>query len=147
MRYSYLTGDEIPVEDFDDPKNLLENYALTILGKIILLEERQSGRMSGLRIFCRLDVGVFRDQATGEHCFFVNEVTRTHTAALFQEFLSHQMADPVFSHLSDLLHMVALRNCFLVHLPYLSCHLFILFYFIYQSILSACGERKRVRRA
>ena len=73
------------MEAFDDPKNLFEHYALTILGKILLLEERQTGRMSGLRMFCRLDVSVFREQATGKHSFFVNEITRAHSTGLFQE--------------------------------------------------------------
>jgi hypothetical protein len=64
-------------------------------------------RMSGLRVFCRLDVSVYREKATGKHSFFVNEVTRTHGSGLFQHWTDHQMADPFFVHLMHVLHLVA----------------------------------------
>jgi len=100
------------MEEFDDPKKTLEHYVLTILGKIILLEERQTRRMSSLRVFCRLDVSVFRERSTGNHSFFVNEVTRTHGAGLFQFWSDHDNVDTFFQHLKDVLHLVASRKLF-----------------------------------
>jgi hypothetical protein len=113
MRYSHLTADDISMEDFDDPKNMFEHYALMILGKTILLEERVTGRMSGLRVFCRLDISVFRERETGKHSFFVNEITRSHGTALFVEWITHGLTDPFFHHLSDILHLVAAQKLFL----------------------------------
>ena len=102
------------MEDFEDPKNLLEQYALTILGRVIALEERRTKRMSGLRIFVRLDVSVFRERETGSYRFFVNEITRTHGTCLFQEWVSHDQSDFVFQDLCHILHLVASEKLFLV---------------------------------
>jgi hypothetical protein len=102
------------MEDFEDPHNLLEHYALTILGRIIALEERRSERMSGLRIFVRLDVSVFRERDTGRCRFFVNEITRTHGTGLFQEWLDRDQADFLFQELCEVLHLVASQRLFLV---------------------------------
>lgn len=113
-RYSVLTGEQVPLEDFDDPTKLLEHYALTMLGKIIFLEEKETKRWSGLRAFCRLDVSVFREKDSGKHNFFVNEITRSHTCGLFQAWVRPGMADPLFSHLCDVLHLVAANKMFLL---------------------------------
>lgn len=95
------------MEEFDEPNNLIEQYALTILGRVIALEEKQTRRMSGLRVFCRLDVSVFRERETGGYRFFVNEITRTHGAGLFQEWVGHEQADYFFEHLARVLGQVA----------------------------------------
>jgi hypothetical protein len=113
-RYSVLTAEEVPLEDFDDPTKLIEHYALTMLGKIILLEEKETKRWSGLRAFCRLDVSVFREKVSGKHNFFVNEITRSHTCGLFQDYVQHGLADPLFSHLCNVLHHVAANKYFLL---------------------------------
>lgn len=112
--YTYLTAeDDVGMEDFDDPQNLFEPYVLKMLGNIILLEEKRTGRMSGLRIFCRLDVSVFREQETGKHSFFVNEITGSHGAALFESWITHSMADSLFRHMSNILHLVGSKKLYL----------------------------------
>jgi hypothetical protein len=101
------------MEEFDDQQKLIESYALTILGKVILLEEKKTGRMSGLRVFCRLDVSIFREQATGSYSFFVNEITRTHGSGLFHGWIVHEQGDFLFEHLSEVLHLVAAQKLYL----------------------------------
>jgi hypothetical protein len=112
-RYTELTAEDVPMEEFDDIKNLLEHYALTMLGRLITLEEREMGRMSGLRVFVRLDVSVFRESRTGAYRFFVNEITRGHGAGLFQEWVSHEKADFLFQHLAEVFHLVASNKLYL----------------------------------
>ena len=99
--------------DFDDKGSLFEVYILSMLGKIILQEERQTGRMSGLRIFCRLDVSVCRDRATGEHSFFINEIMRTQGAALFQGWDIKNRLDLLFMHMENILHLVASQKLYI----------------------------------
>ena len=56
---------------------------------LVELEESKNGRRSGLRVFCRLDVGVFEDAekekegGRREVCYVVNKVTRSHGCGLF----------------------------------------------------------------
>jgi hypothetical protein len=98
--------------DFDE-ENLFEYYVLRMLGKIILEEERQMGRMSGLRIFCRLDVSVYLDKAGGKHSFFVSEITRSHGAALFEAWDTRGLFDLFFTHMAQILYLVSSERLYL----------------------------------
>jgi hypothetical protein len=112
--YTVLTAEDVvTVEDFDDPTKLFEFYVLNMLSKIILLEEKRIGRMSGLRLFCRLDVSIFREGETGKHQFFINEITRTHGAGLFHQYMTHDQMDIFVNHLSDVLHLVSSQKLYL----------------------------------
>jgi hypothetical protein len=78
-----------------------------MLSRIILLEERKTGRMSGLRIFVRLDTSVYLEKKTGNHKYFINEITRTHGAALFPRCVGHLKLDLFFTHMSKTLYHIA----------------------------------------
>jgi len=82
-----------------------------MLGKLILAEERGSGKFSSLRIFCRMDVSVFRD-CSGDvdlgsdsgFKYVVNEVNRTPNTCLYYVANKPEgAADMMFAHLSKIL--------------------------------------------
>jgi hypothetical protein len=101
------------MEDFDIDGQQMDHYILNIFGRVILLEERKTGRMSGMRIFCRMDVSIYRHLGTGKHQFFINEITRTHGAALFSYWETKQRLDGFFfTHLSKTLHQVVSQKIF-----------------------------------
>jgi hypothetical protein len=82
-----------------------------MLGKLILAEERCSGRFSALRIFCRIDVSVFRDcsgdvdlDSDSGFKYVVNEVDRTLNTCLYYAMNKPGgAADMMFVHLSKIL--------------------------------------------
>lgn len=59
----------------------LDQYVKYTLDQLIFQEEERGG-MSGLRIFCCIDVSVYQDEE-GDWMYYVNEVDRTHNASLF----------------------------------------------------------------
>ena len=106
--YTYFTTDpEIDYTEFDDPKSNLDVFALEILARVILLEERRLRRWSGLRVFCRLDVSIYREQEGGLHHYFVNEITRTHGAGLFSLWDTNIRLNGFFNHMSQVLHHIS----------------------------------------
>ena len=106
--YTYFTTDpEIDYTEFDDPKSNLDVFALKILARVILLEERRLRRWSGLRVFCRLDVSIYREQEGGLHHYFVNEITRTHGAGLFSLWDTNIQLNGFFNHMSQVLHHIS----------------------------------------
>lgn len=70
------------MEDGRNGLNELIKFAETTLHHLIDLEETQMRRKSGLRVFCRLDIGVIRLN-DGSFDYWVNEVDRTSNASLF----------------------------------------------------------------
>ncbi len=95
-----------------DPTEFLENtfheFVLSMVGKLVLAEERQYQRFSGLRIFARFDVSVYHDTESRKYEYVVNEVTRGHTAHLFPGRDSEMgLSDHFISHLTKLLHYAA----------------------------------------
>ena len=91
----------------------LDIYALKMLGRVIALEERRTGRMSGLRVFSRMDISIYRERVTGDHHYFVNEITRTHGAALFQQWDSSHRLNLLFTHMSNTLHYISHSKLYL----------------------------------
>jgi hypothetical protein len=98
---------EIDLTELDVRDSSLDDFALRILSKVILLEERRTQRKSGLRVFCRLDVSIYRKTESGEHCYFVNEITRTHGAGLFPQYDSNNIRNHLFTHISNTLHHIS----------------------------------------
>lgn len=105
--------------DFDNVDSSLEKYALDILGRVIALEEKKFGRMSALRVFCRLDVSIYLEK-NGDHKYFVNEITRTHGAGLFPQWDSNQKLDLLFIQMSNTLHYISSEKLYLVDPPSLA---------------------------
>jgi hypothetical protein len=59
----------------------LEDFAVKTLMALVMVEERQLRFATGLRLFCRMDVGVLRTpDGLG---YWVNEIDRTQNASLF----------------------------------------------------------------
>lgn len=111
MAHTYLTCDPQDTGspfDFDDPTKSFEFFALSMLARLIVTEECQfdNEKFSGLRIFCRLDISVFREQNTGKYQFFVDEVTRTHGAGLFKRWDTIRNTDFGFQGMEEVLHFV-----------------------------------------
>ncbi|KAF8870295.1 hypothetical protein BD779DRAFT_1479055 [Infundibulicybe gibba] len=62
----------------------LDHFVMWTVERLLKIEERGNEgieRMSGLRVFCRMDISVF--QQSGEWWYYVNEIDRTHNASLF----------------------------------------------------------------
>jgi hypothetical protein len=103
----------IDLTELDNSDYDLNFFALRILNRVISLEEKRSGRMSGLRVFCRLDVSIFMEKDGMTHRYFVNEITRAHTAALFPQWDSNQRLDLFFSHMARTLHYISKSKLYL----------------------------------
>lgn len=86
--------------------------ALQTLAQVIALEERRMQRMSGLRVFCRLDLSIYRHTESGKHEYFVNEITRTHGAALFPGWDSNNRLNFMFTHMSNILHFLSFKQLY-----------------------------------
>lgn len=76
------------------------HYVLDYLARLIGLEEEQLGRdgrthLSGLRVFVRLDISLYRDHGDGKLHYMVNEVTRGHASALLIPYTQEIMPDSV----------------------------------------------------
>jgi hypothetical protein len=69
-------------KEVKDGKNKLYKFVLDTLAQLIQLEEQQMGSKTGLRMFCRLDIGVFQHEEKG-YVYWVNEVHRTSNSTLF----------------------------------------------------------------
>ena len=103
---------EVHLAEFDDnTESTIENFALDILARVIALEERRMGRMSGLRVFCRLDVSIYRER-NRVHKYFVNEITRAHGAGLFPQWDSNKRLDFFFVLMSNLLHYITSQKLY-----------------------------------
>jgi hypothetical protein len=101
------------MSSFDNDEDTMEYYILNIFARVIRLEEIQFEKMSGMRLWCRMDVSVYREKETGKHQFFVNEITRSHTAALFPRWDSSDLLDRFFYRsLARSLHHVAALKLF-----------------------------------
>jgi hypothetical protein len=112
QRYSYFPADsEVNLTDFDKLDSIIEHFALNMLARVIALEEKRMGKMSGLRVFCRLDVSIYRD-GRGEYNYFVNEITRTHGAGLFPQWDSNNKLDLLLSNMSNTLHDICSQKLF-----------------------------------
>ena len=74
---------EIPYVSPADLDNDLHIFVLNVLASLITQEESRGIKTSGLKVFARLDISVFRRVDKGKLSYMVNEVTRGHTASLF----------------------------------------------------------------
>ena len=96
------------VDPADFAGSTFHEFVLNMTGKMVLAEERQYQRFSGLRIFARMDVSVYRDTRSGTYKYFVGEVTRGHTTHLFHGCDSEvDHSDHFISVLSNILHYTA----------------------------------------
>ena len=98
---------EIDLTELDDNASNLEIFALQILARVVLLEEKRFMRVSSMRVFCRMDISIFCKQDNGRHYYFVNEITWTHSAALFPQWDTNSRLNNLFSHISNILHYLA----------------------------------------
>jgi len=78
-----------------------------MLSKLIIEEERTNKFRSGLRIFNRFDVSVFKVRDTGKVVYMMNEITRSHFTGLFQAWDSQGYMDVMFQELERILHLRA----------------------------------------
>ena len=79
-----LDGNSQPHPSAFDNDSSFEMFALKMLGKLILAEEHESGQLSSLRIFARLDISIYRDNSRNQSRFqyVLSEVNRTLSTAL-----------------------------------------------------------------
>lgn len=89
------------------PEDIFEIYLLKMLSKLIIEEERTNKFRSGLRIFNRFDVSVFKVRDTGKVVYMMNEITRSHFTGLFQAWDSQGYMDVMFQELERILHLRA----------------------------------------
>ena len=84
--YSVMMGEGGP-RVIEEEEGGFVRFVEETVKRLVELEERKNGRKSGLRVFCRLDVGVFEDvekeKEGWEVCYIVNKVTRSHGCELF----------------------------------------------------------------
>jgi len=98
-------------------KKSLPQFVLDMIGKMVLAEEKSYGVVSGLRIFGRCDVSIFRNVATGRYEYVVSKVTRSYSTCLFTPWCDPEgAADVMISRLLRVLHRVA-RVRFLSQAP------------------------------
>lgn len=109
-RKVFLTGD--PSVDPLLYNGEFQIYVLEMMGKLVLMEEKTTQRMSGMRIFCRLDVSVYCDRLTREYRYYCNEVTRAHVGALFASWDEHERLEIIYTQLSRILHMCTSHGVF-----------------------------------
>ena len=91
-----------------------------MLGKLILAEERTSGKLSSLRIFTRLDISVYRDVSRDGSGFqyVLSEVNRNLSTCLYFNWAKPSgMRDAMLLHHSKLLWHVARYKCLLKEPP------------------------------
>jgi hypothetical protein len=109
----FQIDEQVELPDFDIEESNFNIYVLQMLSRIIQLEERKMGRMSGLRIFVRLDVSIYLEKKTGKHKYFVNEITRSHGAALFSKWDSKGQLHQLYTHMSKTLQIIASQKFYL----------------------------------
>jgi hypothetical protein len=102
---TWLTAPEISPLEIDSD-NCFEKYALEMLGKLVAADEFRIKRRSQLRIFCRLDVGVFKSQGTEKFQYMVNEITPCHTTALFAAWDQSNRMEVFFQEMAKVLHFL-----------------------------------------
>ncbi len=66
-----------------DLDNDLHNFVLNVAASLITQEESRGIKISGLKVFARLDIAVYRRVDDSKLTYMVNEVTRGHAASLF----------------------------------------------------------------
>ena len=111
--YTFFTSEaDVDISKFDVDVDQMDYYILNIFSRVIRQEERMTGRMSGLRIFCRVDASIYRHAGAKEHHFFVNEITRTHGAGLFPSWDTNNRLDFLFVRMAKVLHYVAQEKIF-----------------------------------
>jgi hypothetical protein len=94
-----------------DPDNGYEKFVLDMMGKMVLAEEHQYGMVSGLRVFARWDVSVFRNVDSCKYEYFVSEITRSWSTCLFQPEASPTgMGNLMLLHLAKLLHHLSVTK-------------------------------------
>jgi hypothetical protein len=103
---------EIDLTQLENTNSNLDYFTLRILARVIALEERRTGRMSGLRVFCRMDISIYRATERGDHQYYVNEITRTHGGALFPKFDSNKRLNNLFNHMSNILHHISMMKLY-----------------------------------
>ncbi len=103
---TWLTAPELSPLEIDSD-NCFQKYALEMLGKLVVADEFRSKRRSQLRIFCRLDVGVFKSQNTGKFQYMVNEITPCHTTGLFMAWDQIGRMEIFFQEMAKILHFLA----------------------------------------
>ncbi|TFK65354.1 hypothetical protein BDN72DRAFT_900751 [Pluteus cervinus] len=74
-------------KDAIDARRHFDRFVQSIVHGLVEIEERkaQKPNSSSLRIFCRVDVSVYKDPV-GEYQYFVNEIERSHTTILFSSY-------------------------------------------------------------
>jgi hypothetical protein len=85
------------------------DYILPLLYQLIVAEEHITKRRSGLRVFVRMDISVF--QTKGKFSYVVNELTRSHQATLFTEYVGGK-ADFAFQDMTKVLHFITFDDKF-----------------------------------
>jgi hypothetical protein len=70
------------LDELQEGHRVFTEFIHNQLRALIVKEESVTNRMSSYRIFCRLDVGVFKDR-DGTYHFMVNEAERSISTYLF----------------------------------------------------------------
>ena len=99
----------------DDPepahfvlRESFEKFVLDMVGSLILAEEKMLGIVSGLRIFGRCDVSIYRDVSAGKYKYVMSEITRSYSTCLFEPSCDPTgIADVMIARLLHVLQRVA----------------------------------------
>jgi hypothetical protein len=78
--------------------NDFEKYILSMIGQLILASEYHSKMFSGLRIFCRMDASIYRQE--DQIYFFINEFDHSTNTGLFSSADSSEQLESSFVTLS-----------------------------------------------
>jgi len=92
-----------------EPEHSFEHFAMQMLSKLVPAEEYMTGRRSGLRVFCRLDVSVYKDSRDKSMKFLLDNIARSQTTGLFLEWAKTSRRGVFFRELSSGLHCMVLK--------------------------------------
>lgn len=97
-------GEKIDPLQFAD-NDTYETFVLGMMGMMVLAEEANYNTPSGIRVFTRCDVSVYRDCERQEYRYFVSEITRSWSTCLFYPWADPEgMGDIMVTQLAKLLH-------------------------------------------
>jgi hypothetical protein len=102
----WLAGNTLSPHQEDIDKTLPQ-FVLNMLSRVITAEEHFTKRRSCMRLFVRMDVSVFQRQR--EFHYIINELTRSHQTALFQQWDSGSM-EMCIQDLAKTLHYVTYQD-------------------------------------
>jgi hypothetical protein len=105
--HRFTVNNRVTVFEAERGRRELWDFVSRSLKELILLEEqRKQVGFSGMRLLCRLDIGVFWRESTRTCHFFLNKVTRNYATNFWAKHSSNPAA--IFVSLADTLGSLSL---------------------------------------